>query len=275
MSQIFELIPKVMADIGAVTKDRKNEQQGYMFRGIEDMYKAAHPALVRHGIFCCPQVLERISDDRISGTGKPAIRVSLKVSHRFYATDGSFVEVITWGEGIDSSDKGTNKAMSAAMKYAFIELFSIPTSDIEDSDRVSPESGEPGRASLAKPVTLTRPTPVPSPEVAVVVRTPEEAPDGSLPLTPSDGGEPQIQEEPAYITTRQKQYLSRRFRESLRADLEPQADELRHQALYAMSLSALFNSRFLDAGGNPTSDFILVSEYETCGKALVKAAKSL
>ncbi len=57
--QIYELIPKVMRDIGGVAKTRKNEQQKYSFRGIEDFYQAAHPAMITHGVFCAPEVLER------------------------------------------------------------------------------------------------------------------------------------------------------------------------------------------------------------------------
>lgn len=152
---IYSLIPKVMAEIGSIGKDRKNEQQGYKFRGIEDFYNAAHPAFVNHGIFCVPQVLEHESQDRLKtdGSGKISVRVVAKVSHKFFAHDGSFVDVITVGEGIDQSDKATNKAMSAAMKYALIELFMVPTKDVEDSDRSGEELGHKTRpvSSEGKP----------------------------------------------------------------------------------------------------------------------------
>lgn len=139
--KIFSLIPKIMAEIKSIGKDQTNAHQNYRFRGIDDMYNAVHPALVKHGVFCCPQVQKTESSELDRGDGKFAFRVLLSVNHRFYADDGSFVEVITQGEGIDRSDKASNKAMSAAMKYAFIELFSIPTEDIEDSDRDSPKAG--------------------------------------------------------------------------------------------------------------------------------------
>lgn len=138
---IFSLIPRVMAEIGAIGKNQTNDHQKYKFRGIEDMYNAAHPALIKHGVFCAPVVLDSQTFDIVSAQGKASYRVLLKVCHKFYGPDGSYVEVTTVGEGIDTSDKATNKAMSAAMKYAFIELFSIPTLDIEDSDRDSPPAG--------------------------------------------------------------------------------------------------------------------------------------
>lgn len=139
--KIYSLISSVMADIKPIGKDQTNQHQKYKFRGIDDMYNSIYPALIKHGVFCCPQVQKSETFEIDCGEGKVAFRVLLTIAHRFYAEDGSFIEVITPGEGIDRSDKASNKAMSAAMKYAFIELFSIPTEDIEDSDRESPEAG--------------------------------------------------------------------------------------------------------------------------------------
>jgi hypothetical protein len=267
---IFTLIPKVMADIGAVAKTGRNEQQGYSFRGIDSFYNAAHPALVKHGVFCCPQVLEYTSEDRVMKNGSPAVRVTMKVAHRFYAPDGSFIEVITCGEGLDTSDKASNKSMSAAMKYALIELFSIPTADIDDSDKTSPEAGQAGKGSIAEPVTLTRPAKGPETElgkalifgheVAVNVPVPE------LEFVP---------EAPVFIDVHQKSYLSRRFRENLKKELEPQANEKRHEALVKLHQSKKFKSALIDINGNPSQEGILLSEYQDIGRELVKIAKSL
>lgn len=140
--KIYSLIPKIMADIQAIGKDQKNLHQNYKFRGIDDMYNAIHPILVKHGVFCCPQVQKTETAEIETSDGKTAFRILHTISHKFYADDGSFIEVIMPGEGIDRSDKASNKAISGAMKYTFIELFSIPTEDIEDSDRESPEAGK-------------------------------------------------------------------------------------------------------------------------------------
>lgn len=140
--KIYGLISKIMADIGAIGKEGKNNHQGYKFRGIDQMYNGIQPALVKWGVFCVPQVLEVTNFELEGKEGRTSFRSVLKISHKFYADDGSFVDVITIGEGIDMSDKATNKAMSAAMKYAFIELFSVPTEDIADSDKDSPDAGK-------------------------------------------------------------------------------------------------------------------------------------
>jgi hypothetical protein len=139
--KIFSLIPKIMEDVGAISKTRQmaKEAGGYAFRGIEDMYSAVHPAFVKHGVFCAPEVIEAqntvIEGTNSQGLKKTSFRTLLRVKHWFYASDGSSVTVTTQGEGVDSGDKASNKAMSQAMKYAFIELLSIPTKDIEDPDR--------------------------------------------------------------------------------------------------------------------------------------------
>jgi hypothetical protein len=51
------------------------------------------------------------------------------------AEDGSKITARTYGEGMDTSDKSTNKAMSAALKYAIIQTLSIPTEELFDSER--------------------------------------------------------------------------------------------------------------------------------------------
>lgn len=151
MSNIFKRIPAIMSELGAISKDGINKHQNYNFRGIEQMYNSINPLLVKHGVFVVPQIVDKTFENYPKAE-KLSFRVLLTVNHKFYADDGSFVEVITQGEGIDTSDKASNKAMSAAMKYAFIELFSIPTADIEDSDRDHTEVTTPIKTSAAGPV---------------------------------------------------------------------------------------------------------------------------
>jgi hypothetical protein len=50
------------------------------------------------------------------------------------AEDGSMHTAIAYGEAMDSGDKATNKAMSAAYKYACMEVFCIPTEGTPDAD---------------------------------------------------------------------------------------------------------------------------------------------
>lgn len=138
--KIFELIPKVMAEIGAIEKTRNNTQgQGYKFRGIDDVYAAVHAPFSKYGIFVAPEVLEHQREERVSKSGGTLIYSILKIKFSFYAEDGSFFPVVTMGEAMDSGDKSCNKAMSVALKYAVIQVFSIPTIEDKDPENHSPD----------------------------------------------------------------------------------------------------------------------------------------
>jgi hypothetical protein len=152
--QIYELLPLVARDIGAVGKDGKNTQQGYSYRAIDDVLNAAHTALVKHQITAVPQVIEQKREERTTGKGTVLIYSVLTVRYNFYAPDGSGVECVVVGEGMDSGDKSSNKAMSAAYKYAIGQVFSIPF-DTADSEKDSPE---PAPKPAAKPAPA-QPTP--------------------------------------------------------------------------------------------------------------------
>jgi len=82
--------------------------------------------------------------DVVRGSGKAGVdkHVSIMMEYDFYAEDGSKVTVgPVPAEGLDSGDKATNKALSAALKYALIQTFSIPTEDMAEADFESPEIG--------------------------------------------------------------------------------------------------------------------------------------
>ena len=134
MAMIHEKIPKVMEEIGAIGKDRKNPQQGYAFRGIDDVYNAVNTALSKHEIFCVPTVLKMVREERQTKAGGSLLYTILDIKYTFYASDGSSFDCVTVGEAMDSGDKSCNKAMSAAQKYAFFQVFSIPTEEPKDTE---------------------------------------------------------------------------------------------------------------------------------------------
>jgi hypothetical protein len=80
-------------------------------------------------------VLTRECVERSSKAGAALFYVTVEVEFDFVsAEDGSKHTVKTFGEAMDSGDKATNKAMSAAYKYAAFQAFSIPTESDNDAD---------------------------------------------------------------------------------------------------------------------------------------------
>lgn len=172
---IYKKMSLVMADIGAIGKNRKNLSQGFKFRGIDDMVNSLYPALTKHGVFMSPRCTSQSHEVRnvVRSNGKEGIdkTVSLSMEYDFFAEDGSKVTVGPIpAEGLDSGDKATNKALSAALKYALIQTFSIPTEDMDEADLESPELGK------VKPVEVKATT------TTVVVNGANTDSDVSIPL---------------------------------------------------------------------------------------------
>lgn len=133
--KIHAAIAKVMADIKPVAKGRKNEQQNYRFRGIADVYAATQRVMAANGLHIVPyQVLDQRDTERTTTRGGTLFNVRIRVQFRIYADDGSFVQLETVGEGMDSGDKAANKAMSGAMKYALIQAFCLPEDQPDEAE---------------------------------------------------------------------------------------------------------------------------------------------
>lgn len=139
MANIYKAIGEVMKDVGAVGKDSKNPQQGYKYRGIDAVMNALQPAMIKHGIFVVPSVMEEHREERQTSRGGLLIYSVLKIKYTFYAEDGTSIEAIVVGEGMDSGDKATNKALSVGFKYACFQVFCIPTEEMIDPEVDSPE----------------------------------------------------------------------------------------------------------------------------------------
>lgn len=131
---IYESITAAMNDIGAVGKTSKNQQQGFMFRGIDAVMNAINPALVKNKIFIVPEILEQTREERTNAKGTTLIYSVCRIKYTFYAEDGTNISATVIGEGMDTGDKATNKAMSIAFKYACFQVFCIPTEEMADPD---------------------------------------------------------------------------------------------------------------------------------------------
>lgn len=143
VKMVYTAIVKVTESLAkhGISKDRKNEQQGYKFRGIDDVYNALAPFLAEAKLCILPCVLERSVVERLTKSGGNMFYVTVKVDHAFIsAEDGSEHHVVTYGEAMDTGDKATNKAMSAAYKYAAIESFCIPTEGDNDTESKTHEA---------------------------------------------------------------------------------------------------------------------------------------
>lgn len=146
-----QTVPAVYAAIAAVQgelatsgigKNQVNQHGKYRFRGIDDVYNALAPALTKSGLVILPRYTEREVTERATKGGGHMFCVTLRVEFDFIATaDGSRHTVTAYGEAMDTADKATPKAMSAAYKYACFQAFCIPTAATPDADAETLEVG--------------------------------------------------------------------------------------------------------------------------------------
>lgn len=138
---VHKAIAAVSSAIGKVGigKTRRNEEQRFNFRGIDDVLNALSPLLSEHGLVIVPRVTERVLVESKTGNGKALWKVTLRVDYHLIAVaDGSREVATTYGEAMDMADKATNKALSAAYKYLAIQIFAIPVEGTPDADADGP-----------------------------------------------------------------------------------------------------------------------------------------
>lgn len=167
---IYKAIAEVQRMMCAegIQKDRSNQQQGFKFRGIDDVLNAISPMLVSAGLVIIPRTVGREVTERTTAKGGVLFYVVVTVEYDLIsAADGSKVTARVCGEAMDSGDKATNKAMSAAYKYMAIQTFAIPTEGDNDADATTHQDVRP---QTPKPMPAQKPALTPAEVAAQIVK---------------------------------------------------------------------------------------------------------
>ena len=135
--RVYKAIHAVMAALTqcGIAKNHTNAQAGYQYRSIDDVLNRLAPLLTKHRLCVLPRVLERAAVDRNGVRDELLVGVTLKVAFDLVsAVDESRHTVEAYGEAVDSGDKATAKAMSAAFKTAMLQTFCVPVLGSDDAD---------------------------------------------------------------------------------------------------------------------------------------------
>ena len=140
-----------------ISKGRKNQQQGYSFRGIDDVLNTLSPMLAKHMLCILPRVVAHDCVERTTAKGGAIFYTTMRIEFDLVsAEDGSKHTVSVVGEAMDSADKSSNKAQSAAYKYLALLVFCIPTEASPDTDadfsthEVAAKPAAPAQASASQ-----------------------------------------------------------------------------------------------------------------------------
>lgn len=142
IANVVEAVAAVIDELPAIGRDGRASQQqgGYAYRGIEQITAAAAPLFAKYGVVFVPQVLAMEIRELVVN-GKPWTDTILTVRYRICGPGGpdDFVEATVVGIGRDNSDKGANKALTQAFKYALIQTLCIADAK-DDGDGATHEA---------------------------------------------------------------------------------------------------------------------------------------
>ena len=155
--QAIAAVQREMSKIG-IGKTETNQAQNYSFRGIDGVLNGLSPLLAQNNLVILPNVTARDVQERPTRSGGAMTMVVVTVTYQLVsAIDGTVTQVTTFGEAMDSADKATNKAMSAAYKYMAFQTFCIPTKGLDDGDADHPTLNAPAPLPpTGKPLTAAQ-----------------------------------------------------------------------------------------------------------------------
>lgn len=136
---IYGKMANILKETKAITKSEKNLQQGFKFRGIDNVMNELHEIFSKNDVFILQEVKNFTTENRPTKSGGTNTFTRATITFRYMTTDGSYVETTNVGEAMDSGDKGMNKAMSIALKYSLLQMFLIPTEEQKDPEATTPE----------------------------------------------------------------------------------------------------------------------------------------
>lgn len=147
---IFESLAEVNKSVSAIKKEKRNKQQGFNFRGIDDVMNELHGLFAKNGLIIVTEAQGEPVITQKETRNKSILFFTRQLwKFTFYAKDGSSVSSVVWGEAMDSGDKGMNKSISVSLKYALLTMFLIPTEDMIDPDSESHEISQDQKPNIS------------------------------------------------------------------------------------------------------------------------------
>lgn len=149
---IFERLSLITAEIGVVEKNLKvqvNKNSSYKAVSERDVLDAVKPIEQKYRVYSYPasrQIVDRdilTKESEYQGTVTRTNTLFMRVEtvYRFVNIDNptEFIETTVYGDGLDTGDKATGKAMTYADKYALMKAYKLSTGDDPDKE-ASPEN---------------------------------------------------------------------------------------------------------------------------------------
>lgn len=139
---IYQRLNVVRKAVEYVRKDKKVEGQSYMVVTHDAVTALVRPHLVEQNVMVVPVLLQsKVSEAGTTAKGTPIIRYEGLYEVAFVNGDLPEDRVVVKLEShaLDQGDKAPGKAISYAVKYAMLKLFSLETGEDEEQ-RLEPKA---------------------------------------------------------------------------------------------------------------------------------------
>lgn len=139
---IYQKMSAITQEISTVAKNLQvgEGKNQYKAVGEADVLAAVKPVEAKHGVYSYPYSREIVESGEMVATTKYGERKSLylrlKTVYRFVNMENpdEYIDITTYGDGVDTQDKATGKAMTYSDKYALLKAYKIQTGDDPDQN---------------------------------------------------------------------------------------------------------------------------------------------
>lgn len=152
---VIQALARVIRDLPGIPKSMESPQ-GYKYRGIEQVTIEAQPLFAKHCIVLAPHRIEWRATVDITINGRPWTDEKMIVHYRCYGPGGpgDYIDIESPGIGRDNADKGSNKVMSQAYKYALLQALCIADAKDDTDSHDVPGADEAPPPPPRDPATL-------------------------------------------------------------------------------------------------------------------------
>lgn len=142
---VFQRLSAITSEMKTIEKKSDvatSKDKSYKAVREIDILNAVKPLEEKYGIYSYPFDRQVIESKQVQGySEKQNNFLRVEVTYRFVNVDmpSEFIEVKSYGDGIDSQDKAPGKALTYADKYALLKAYKIATGDDPDENTKSDE----------------------------------------------------------------------------------------------------------------------------------------
>lgn len=181
---LYERLNAIANEVGYVNKNLVVQLGAHSYNAVgeADVLAAVKPLEKKYGVYSYPLEREIIAAEKTTDSnGRASYFERIKVTYRFLNVDNpeEHIDIVSFGDGIDPSDKSVGKAMTYADKYALLKAYKIMTGEDPDSDPTGDKTPNAPKNAPTKPVEAkteaTRAPTQPQPQNAPKEVSPQNA----------------------------------------------------------------------------------------------------